>query len=204
MTVKDTVRSNILLYPSSYQNVIDVLIQALLTIGGGYEWSDKGELVDPTDDKKPPSIKEALDRARNDMMEHLIDANELNAVKQHHKDTVGFIIRHVKDVYKREVSIIKNIKKREIDKSLEYTIKHRKDFMIDKNRKFHIFYPTPGYNNIYKIPLNVTEDWLEACKLLYETMVTNIEYVHPDYRKNIPEIKEKIDWAEKNRKPSNP
>lgn len=202
MTVKDTVRSSILHYPSSYQNVIDVLIQALLTIGGGYCWSDNGELVD-TSDKKPPSIKEALNQARKNMMEQLIKANQLNAVKQHHKDTEGFIIRHVKDVYKREVSIIKNIKKREIDKSLEYTIKHRKEFMIDKNRKFHIFYPTPGYNNIYKIPLNVTGDWLDACKLLYETMVTNIEYVHPDYRKNIPEIKEKIDWVEENRKPSN-
>ena len=203
MTVKDTVRSSILHYPSSYQNVIDVLIQALLTIGGGYEWSDNGELVDDTDDKKPPSIKEALDQARKNMMEQLICFNQLNAVKQHQKDTVGFIIRHIKDVYKREVSIIKNIEKREIDKSLEYTIKHRKDFMINKNRDFHIFYPTPGYNNIYKIPLNVTEDWLDACKLLYETMVTNIEYVHPNNRKNLQEIKEKIGWVEENRKPSN-
>ena len=203
MTVKDTVRSCILLYPSSYQNVIDVLIQALLTIGGGYDWSDNGELVDSSD-KKPLSIKGALDQARERMNEQLIDANQLNAVKQHQKDTVAFIIRHIKDVYNKEVSIIKNIKNREIDESLEYTIRNQKNFMIDKNRKLYIFYPTPGFNNIYKIPLNVTEDWLDACKLLYETMVTNIEYVHPDNRKNLPEIKEKIDWVEKNRKPSNP
>lgn len=203
MTVKDTVRSCILHYPSSYQNVIDVLIQALLTVGGGYHWSDNGELVDPSD-KKLLSIKEALDQARGRMNEELIDANQLNAVKQYQKDTKGFIMRHIKDAYNKKVSIIKNIKDREIDKSLEYTIKRRKDFMIDKNKELYIFYPTPGYNNIYKIPLNVTEDWLDACKFLYETMVTNMEYIHPDNRKNLPEIKERINWVEKNRKPSNP
>ena len=200
MTVKDTVRSSILHYPSSYQNVIDVLIQALLTIGGGYKWSDNGELVDPSDEK-PLSIKEALDRAREKMNKELIEANKLNTVK-YSKETKGFIIRHVKDVYRREVSIIKNIKDREIDKSLEYTIRKRKNFMIDKNRELYLFYPTV-FNNIYKIPLNVTEDWLDACKLLYETMVTNIEYVNPNNRKKLPDIKEKIDWIEENRKPSN-
>ena len=140
MTVKDTVRSCILHYPSSYQNVIDVLIQALLTVGGGYCWSDNGELVD-TSDKKPLSIKKALYRARERMSEELIEANKLNAVK-YPKETKGFIIKHVKDVYKREVSIIKNIKDREIDKSLEYTIRKRKNFMIDKNRELYLFYPT--------------------------------------------------------------
>lgn len=202
MTVKDTIRSGILRFPSSFQNVIDVLIQALLTVGGGYHWSDNGELVDPSD-KKLLSIKEALDQARESMNEELIDANQLNAVKQYQKDTKGFIMRHIKDAYNKKVSIIKNIKDREIDKSLEYTIKRRKDFMIDKNKELYIFYPTPSYNNIYKIPLNVTEDWLDACKLLYETMITNIKYVNPNNRKNLPELKEKIDWVEENRKPSN-
>jgi hypothetical protein len=201
MNVKDNIRRSILLFPLIQQNVIDVLDQALLTIGGGYKWS-YGELmefpytINKNRYNKIPTIEEALEinkRRRESDLEKI----ERNTPKR----LRDISIESIKELEIKNSLIIKDIDNRVKDFTLHYTIQRRNELRIKpKPEPDPIFHPTFGWDNLSKVPVDVTEDWLEACNFLYNTMVNNINLVDPEVRESLPKYKERLDWIKEQRR----
>jgi hemoglobin-like flavoprotein len=201
MNVKDTIRRNILLFPSSYQNVIDVLDQSLLTCGTGEKWVN-GEIVDTTNycdifneypANKVPTIDEAINHAEQHRDEQLQKMKKLYS-KLLPEDKVKEALDNYTDRWqKQELAIIKDIANRETDKSLDYSLRRWKERheKLKMQDELYIFRPEVD-SNICLIPKNVKKDWLEACEFLCDVMINNEELVYPEGRNLLNKIKNHI------------
>lgn len=202
MNVKDTIRRTILLFPSSYQNVVDVLIQSLLTCGTGEKWVN-GEIAADTTNycdlfneypaNKVPTIDEAVNHAEQHRDEQLQKILRIYS-KLLPEDKVKEALSNYTDRWqKQELEIIKDIANRETDKSLDYSLSRWKErrAKLKMQDELYIFRPEVD-SNICLIPKNVKEDWLEACEFLYEVMINNEELVYPEGRNLLNKIKDTI------------
>lgn len=200
MKVKNTIRRSILLYPAIQQNVIDVLNQCLLTIGGGFRW-EFGELVEAPNYKtnKVPTIEEALERVEKERLEDLEHEKILKDLASKREITPS--LPNYNEWYDEQVSIIKDIDNRVNDRTLDYTLKRADQLSINGTRpRRSIFHLADGYSNITTIPVDVTEDWLEACEFMYKVLIENQELVEPNCIEELPKIKARIDWVKEQRR----
>lgn len=201
MNVKDTIRRTILLFPSSYQNVVDVLIQSLLTCGTGDKWVN-GEIADTTNycgifneypASKVPTIDEAINHAEQHRDEQLQKMEKLYSKFQPEDKVKEALANYVNRWQKQELAIIKDITNREKDKSLDYSLNRWKErhAKLKMEDELYIFRPEVD-SNICLIPKNVKKDWLEACEFLCEVMISNEELVYPEGRNLLNRIKNQI------------
>lgn len=200
MNVKDTIRRYILLYPSSNQNVVDVLIQSLLTCGTGEKWVN-GEIADTTNycdifneypANKVPTIDEAVNHAEQHRDEQLQKISKMYS--KFLPDKVKEALDNYTDRWqKQELAIIKDIANRETDKSLDYSLSRWKErrAKLKMQDELYIFRPEVD-SNICLIPKNVKKDWLEACEFLCGVMINNEELVYPEGRNLLNKIKNNI------------
>lgn len=200
MNVKDIVRRDILLYPTIMQNVIDVLNQVLLTIGGGYQWL-YGEIVgfpytiNKNRYNKIPTIEEAL------IINEKRKESELKDLYKYPKQHRTAVFESIQETSREDEMIIRNIENRVNDYSLEKTIKRRDRLRINisNNPPTPIFSLNFEWDNLSKIPVDVTEDWLDACKFLYKTLSRNPQLIFPEYIEKLPMYKRKLDSIKEQR-----
>lgn len=200
MNVKDIVRRNILLYPTVMQNVIDVLTQVLLTIGGSYQWL-YGEIVgspytiNKNRRNKIPTIEEAL------IINEKRKESELKDLDKYPKRHRTAVFESIQETSREDEMTIRNIESRVNDYSLEKTIKRRDRLRINtaNNPPTPIFSLNFEWDNLSKIPVDVTEDWLDACKFLYKTLSRNPQLIFPEYIEKLPMYKRKLDSIKEQR-----
>jgi len=200
MNVKDIVRRNILLYPTVMQNVIDVLTQVLLTIGGSYQWL-YGEIVgspytiNKNRRNKIPTVEEAL------IINEKRKESELKNLDKYPKQHRTAVFESIQETSREDEMIIRNIENRVNDYSLEKTIKRRDRLRINisNNLPTPIFSLNFEWDNLSKIPVDVTEDWLDACKFLYKTLSRNPQLIFPEYIEKLPMYKRKLDSIKEQR-----
>lgn len=201
MNVKDTVRRNILLYPTVMQNVIDVLTQVLLTIGGSYQWL-YGEIVgspytiNKNRRNKIPTIEEAL------IINEKRKESELKNLDKYPKRHRTAVFESIQETSREDEITIRNIESRVNDYSLEKTIRRRDRLRLNtaNNPPTPIFSLNFEWDNLSKIPVDVTEDWLEACKFLYKTLSQNPQLIFPEYIEKLPMYKRKLDSIREQRR----
>ena len=201
MNVKDTIRRDILLYPTIMQNVIDVLTQVLLTIGGGYQWL-YGEIVgfpytiNKNRYNKIPTVEEAL------IINEKRKESELKNLDKYPKRHRTAVFESIQETSREDEITIRNIESRVNDYSLEKTIRRRDRLRLNtaNNPPTPIFSLNFEWDNLSKIPVDVTEDWLEACKFLYKTLSQNPQLIFPEYIEKLPMYKKKLDSIREQRR----
>ena len=201
MNVKDTIRRDILLYPTIMQNVIDVLTQVLLTIGGGYQWL-YGEIVgfpytiNKNRYNKIPTVEEAL------IINEKRKESELKNLDKYPKRHRTAVFESIQEIAREDEITIRNIESRVNDYSLEKTIRRRDRLRLNtaNNPPTPIFSLNFEWDNLSKIPVDVTEDWLEACKFLYKTLSQNPQLIFPEYIEKLPMYKKKLDSIREQRR----
>lgn len=185
MTVKETLRENLLNYPLIFKNALDVYDQLFCVCGNGYKWKD-GELVSTSLNKVVKTKDGAV----------LYQFKELFRDKMFWK-TVKLIglFKTIKIKVKRThmlVSRILNVDKNIVDFSIkddEEMAKHFKDYKFS-------FYPLSEFSAICKLPDDIKPDWLQAAKRMYGIMVANPDALDGG-EEWLPVIKERIEELEK-------
>lgn len=181
MTVKETIRENLLNYPLLFNNALDVYNQLFCVIGNGYRWKD-GELVSTSTNKVVKTKAGAV----------LYQIKELFRDKMFWKTvklvglfkTIKIKVRRTRMLVSRVCDVDKNINDFSI-KEDEEMAKHFKDY------KF-CFYPLSEYSVICKLPDDIKPDWLEAAKKMHEILVVNPDAMDGG-EEWLPVIKERIE-----------
>ena len=216
MTVEQTVRQSLLMYPSVSRNRWDAYEHLFCVIGNGYDWKD-GELVYAIDTEKPentnPSIQDAVNhllymevvKSTPDFMSKNIARAEEIRVKENptsedweeYETLMSMVDRHNKRRYeylKQQVDMIFDIENRMKDCNPP-TIEN---YPIVKHFEPKDIYPLCEYSALCCIPDNVKPDWYEACHWMYNWIIAHPDYIRSEDKKHTNEwlqkIKEKHNW----------
>lgn len=164
MTVKDTIKSMIIIFPRLCSTKLSVYNHLFLTNGNGYEWIG-GELVSKND-KENCSIEDGLEALFNDELQYdfLEDYLEVTADSED-------IINYFKRRNKEKLELVKVI------------VNHEKII----NEKLHIIneeelYPLCKYAKILSIPDDIKDDWKDAIKEFLDFIMTSEENEVITYR----------------------
>lgn len=185
MTVRETLRENLLNYSLLFKNALDVYDQLFCVCGNGYKWKD-GELVSTSLNKV---VKTKSGAVLRQFKEFFRDEMFWRTVKM-----IG-LFKTIKIKVKRThmlVSRILDVDNNIVDFSIkedEEMAKHFKDY------KF-CFYPLSEYSAICKLPDDIKPDWLQAAKKMYGIMVANPDAMDGG-EEWLPVIKERIEELEK-------
>lgn len=189
MTLKDTLRNTILLYPNMY-NALKVYNHLFCVIGNGYEWVD-GELVDKSNEQRPIWRNEAVKHIIEDLMNESSVENDIEDVKS---------ILKLNDKEFSEVNILKGYvksKKKELLSDVLMTLIYEirmSDFEVPSAEKYpeslfltlrekidkdYIWttYPLSDYSAICCIPDDVKDDWLEGAEKMLEFLESHPQNV---------------------------
>lgn len=212
-SVEQTVRNDLLLWPSIHVNRFSVLHHLFCVIGNGFEWKN-GELVE-TGSKgcKDVSIEEAVKRIIDDELSikdilsymflgmlssdkdkasPFIEEEKLNIVNDERKR----IINDINDL----VSMSFRIDERQADMSYPsyekypyHTVKLYKNYDTK-------FYPICEYSRLCNLPDDIKTDWLIAARDMYNFIIHNPQYIDENYKKNfdeyLPKIKARLEELE--------
>lgn len=187
MTVKETVRENLLNYPLLFKNALDVYDQLFCVCGNGYRWKD-GELVSTSKNKV---VKTKVGAVFYLIRKFLTDKMMLKTAK-----LIGFFkaveinAKRTRTLVSRVLDVDKNI----VDFSIkddEELAKHFKDYKFS-------FYPLSEFSAICKLPDDIKPDWLEAAKKMHGILVANPDAMDGGERW-LPVIKERIEELTKER-----
>jgi len=184
MTVKETVRENLLNYPLLFKNALNVYDHLFCVCGNGYRWKD-GELVSKYTNRVVKTKAGAMfcqiknlitDRMKWKVLKLTGPVNATRA-----------IMRRGRILVSRILDVDKNINDFSI-KVDEEMYKYFKDYKFS-------FYPLCEYSAICNLPDDIKSDWLEAAKKMYEIMVANPDALDSGKRW-LPIIKERIEELE--------
>lgn len=157
MTVKDTIKSMIIMYPRLFPTKLSVYDHLFLTNGNGYRW-ENGELISD-DDEENCSMDDGLEALFNDELQYdfLEDYLEVTTDSED-------IINYFKRRNKEKLELVKVI------------INHEKII----NEKLHIInevnlYPLCKYSKILNIPNDIKDDWKDAIKEFLDFIMTSEE-----------------------------
>ena len=182
MTIKETVKENLLNYPLIFKNALDVYDHLFCTIGNGYEWKD-GELV--------PKTKEQMVKTKAGAVIYQIKNFFTNKVTWSTVKLIGFFKTVKKNVKKTHMLVSRVL---DVDKNIvDFSIKDDED-VFNGFGQFS-FYPLCSYSAICKLPDDIKPDWLEAAKKMHEIMVANPDALDGG-REWLPIIKERIEELE--------
>lgn len=150
MTVEETVKVNILTYPSLFSDRFDVFKHIFIGYGTGYEWID-GELVctRDEDDSYCNTIEEGVKKA---FATHINDKQLLTSSLQFVRD---YTLRAVLNVVNWEENSKKFIPKKSM-------------YEIDR-------YLSLNHSPIFLIPDDVKDDWREASLLMLDWLINESE-----------------------------
>ena len=181
MTVKETVRENLLNYPLVSKNALDVYDHLFCVIGNGYRWKD-GELVSTSTHRV---VKTKVVAVLCLVRKFLTDRMMLKTAK-----LIGFF-KAVKINVKRTHMLVSRVL--DVDKNIvDFSIKEDEEMAkYFKDYKFS-FYPLCEYSAICKLPDDIKPDWLEAAKKMHEIMVANPDAMDGG-EEWLPIIKERIE-----------
>lgn len=189
MTLKDTLRNMILLYPNMY-NALKVYNHLFCVIGNGYDWVD-GELVDKSEKQRRVFRSDAVEHIIKDVLNESSVENDIEDVKS---------ILQLNDKEFSEVNILKEYvksKKKELISDVLMTLLYEvrmKDFNVPsaKNYPESLFltlrekvdtdyiwttYPLSDYSAICCIPDDVKDDWLEGAEKMLEFLESHPQNV---------------------------
>lgn len=136
-SVDEVVRSAILTFPSQFPNRSAVLHHALCVIGNGYEWSNKGTLVNKT--------RHLM--SEWDMEEKLAEIEVEKNFKYASRIVKQFALADLRREFKVCAKVVSEI-----------------DTRVHKRGRIKGFYPQSHYALLMNIPSNVTPEWEEACE----------------------------------------
>ena len=177
MTIKDTIKSMIIMYPLLFQTKLSVYNHLFLTIGNGYRW-ENGELISD-DDKENCSIEDGLEALFNDELQY----DFLEDYLEEFTDSEN-IINYFKRRNKEKLELVKII------------VNYEKII----NEKLHIsnekLYPLSEYSKILNIPDDIKDDWKDAIKEFIHYIMTSEEneviIYRNQYINELSEIQNKI------------
>ena len=204
-SVEQTVRNDLLLWPSIHVNRFSVLHHLFCVIGNGFEWKD-GELVETgLKESKDVSIEEAVKRIIDDELSikdilsymflgmlssdkdkasPFIEEEKLNIVNDERK-------RIINDINEK-VSLTFRIDERQADMSYPsyekypyHTVELYKNYDVK-------FYPICEYSRLCNLPDDIKTDWLIAARDMYNFIVHNPQYIDENYKKDFDEFLPKI------------
>lgn len=159
MNVYNTVKRNLMLYPSIFKNKWDIYHHLFIVNGNGYEWK-RGELID-FEDTRIPSTKYIVDKAFNLHFKHScvlkIDVLLKNALESTKNDIITAL---------------------DWEKNIDI-------FECDRDK----IYPICQYSQLLNIPKNVREDWKLAAKDMLEWLTDNHKKTSKEDKKFIKSIK---------------
>lgn len=157
MTIKDTIKSMIIMHPRLFPTKLSVYNHLFLTNGNGYRW-ENGELISE-DDKENCSIEDGLEALFNDELQYDFLESYLE-VTTDSEDIINYCKR-------------KNKEKLELAKVI---VNHENII----NEKFYItneeeLYPLCKYAKILNIPDDIKDDWKDAIKEFLDFILTSEE-----------------------------
>jgi len=206
-SVEQTVRNDLLLWPSIHVNRFSVLHHLFCVIGNGYEWKD-GELVESgSKESKEVSIEDAIKKIINDelsisdlpsytFLEMLSDDNDNEKVWTFIKDRLQnalndereWIVNKIND----KVAMSFRIDERQADMSYpSYERYPYHTVELYKNSEVK-FYPICEYSRLCNLPDDIKTDWLIAARDMYNFIIHNPQYIDENYKEDFDEFLPKI------------
>ena len=212
-SVEQTVRNDLLLWPSILVNRFNVLHHLFCVIGNGFEWKD-GELVES-------GLKESKEFSIEDGIKKIIDdglsINELTAYiylgmcSNDNEKIPSIILEKLQNVANTEreriinkindmVALTFRIDERQADMSYPsyerypyHTVELYKESKVE-------FYPICEYSRICNLPDNIKPDWLIAARDMYNFIIHNPQYIDErfkeDFDEYLPKIKARLEELE--------
>lgn len=157
MTIKDTIKSMIIMCPRLFPTKLSVYNHLFLTNGNGYRW-ENGELISENDEENC-SIEDGLEALFNDELQYDFLESYLN-VTTDEEDIINYFKRRNKE--KLELTkVIVNYEK----------IINEKLYLTDKEE----LYPLCKYAKILNIPDDIKDDWKDAIKEFLDFIMTSEE-----------------------------
>lgn len=209
MTVKDTIKQSLLMYPSLFKNKLDVYNQLFLTNGNGYHWLN-GELVSDSDYEyiegteydvdynrpKPFSTELAIHKLFEKVIKNYTNVEYLDLIEDTLENKAAVIstlltnnhtLKRLKD---NVIQVLpENIEKAMNDMSVRYPKKD--DILSDRT----FLYPLCKYADILNLPDDMKPDWKEAVKEMYLFLTESDEPMVIEFRKENQEYINKIDTS---------
>ena len=204
-SVEQTVRNDLLLWPSIHVNRFSVLHHLFCVIGNGFEWKN-GELVE-TGSKgcKDVSIEEAVKRIIDDELsiKDILSYMFLGMLSNDKEKASPFIKDELVNVVDAErkriindindlVSMSFRIDERQADMSYPsyekypyHTVELYKNYDVK-------FYPICEYSRLCNLPDDIKTDWLIAARDMYNYIIDNPQYIDENYKKDFDEFLPKI------------
>jgi len=212
-SVEQTVRNDLLLWPSIHVNRFSVLHHLFCVIGNGFEWKN-GELVE-TGSKgcKDVSIEEAVKRIIDDELsiKDILSYMFLGMLSNDKEKASPFIKDELVNVVDAErkriindindlVSMSFRIDERQADMSYPsyekypyHTVELYKNYDVK-------FYPICEYSRLCNLPDDIKTDWLIAARDMYNYIIVNPQYIDENYKKDfdeyLPKIKARLEELE--------
>ena len=177
MTIKDTIKSMIIMCPRLFPTKLSVYNHLFLTNGNGYRW-ENGELISADDDENY-SIEDGLDALFCDQLQYDLLKGYLN-VTTDSEDIINYFKRRNKE--KLELAkVIINYEK----------IINEKLYLPNKEE----LYPLCKYAKILNIPADIKDDWKDAIKEFLDFIMTSEEneviIYRNQYMKELNDVYEK-------------
>ena len=157
MTIKDTIKSMIIMFPRLFSTKLSVYNHLFLTIGNGYRW-ENGELISE-DDKENCSIEDGLEELFNNELQYRFLEDYLEITTDSER-----IINYFKRRNKEKLELAKVI--------LNYEKIINENLYITNEE---VLYPLCKYAKILNIPDDVKEDWKDAIKEFLDFIMTSEE-----------------------------
>ena len=157
MTIKDTIKSMIIMHPRLFPTKLSVYDHLFLTNGNGYRW-ENGELISE-DDEENCSIDDGLEALFDNELQYDFLEDYLNATTDS-EDIINYFKRRNKE--KLELAkIIINYEK----------IINEKLYITNDV----VLYPLCEYAKILNIPNDIKDDWKDAIKEFLDFIMTSEE-----------------------------
>lgn len=155
MSIKDTIKSMVIMYPILFPTKLSVYNHLFLTVGNGYKW-ENGELVSE-DDKENCSIEDGLEKLFNNDSQYGFLESYLNVTTDSED-----IIKYFKRKNKENLELTKVIVNYE-------KIINEKLFITNED----CLYPLCEYSKILNIPDDIKDDWKNAIKEFLDFIMTS-------------------------------
>ena len=157
MTIKDTIKSMIIMHPRLFPTKLSVYDHLFLTNGNGYRWKN-GELISE-DDEENCSIDDGLEALFNNELQYDFLEDYLNATTDS-EDIINYFKRRNKEKLELAKVII----------NYEKIINEKLYITTDV-----VLYPLCEYAKILNIPNDIKDDWKDAIKEFLDFIMTSEE-----------------------------
>jgi hypothetical protein len=212
-SVEQTVRNDLLLWPSIHVNRFSVLHHLFCVIGNGFEWKN-GELVETgLKESRDVSIEEAIKRIIDDELSikdilSYMFLGMLSNVKEKGLPFIKDELVNIVDVERKRiisdindlVSMSFRIDERQADMSYPSWKKYPYH-TVELYKKDEVkYYPICEYSRICNLPDDIKPDWLIAARDMYNFIVHNPQYIDENYKEDfdeyLPKIKARLEELE--------